>query len=170
MMTDEQAAGEVEASGSVTASRVYVCPARDQLFLLAVCMRDWLEEGHLAWFVLDVVAEMDTSALHSRTAEDAAVAADAQRAAVAAGAAAKHGRKLAGRKPTEPHAALARAQIDHAVAVKRVDAMQAARERTLAAADRGEKITGRECRRNRVRLVERTHHAYDNTQQDRSRR
>ena len=68
MMTDEQAAGEVEASGSVTVSRVYACPARDQLFLLAVCMRDWLEEGHLAWFVLDVVAEMDTSALHSRTA------------------------------------------------------------------------------------------------------
>ena len=42
------------------ATRVYVCPARDQLFLLPVCMRDWLEEGHLAWFVLDVVAELDT--------------------------------------------------------------------------------------------------------------
>ncbi len=34
--------------------------ARDQLFLMPVCMRDWLEEGHLAWFVLDVVAELDT--------------------------------------------------------------------------------------------------------------
>jgi len=68
MMTDERAAGEVGASGSVAVSRGYVCPARDQLFLLPVCMRDWLEEGHLAWFVLDVVAEMDTSALHSRTA------------------------------------------------------------------------------------------------------
>ncbi|MGZ6662624.1 MAG: transposase [Solirubrobacteraceae bacterium] len=29
-------------------------------------MRDWLEEGHLGWFVLDVVAELDTSALHRR--------------------------------------------------------------------------------------------------------
>jgi transposase len=29
-------------------------------------MRDWLEEGHLAWFVLDVVAELDTSVLHRR--------------------------------------------------------------------------------------------------------
>jgi len=46
--------------------RVYVCPSRDQLFLLPVCMRDWLEEGHLAWFVLDVVAELDTSGLHRR--------------------------------------------------------------------------------------------------------
>ena len=38
------------------ATRVYVCPSRDQLFLLPVCMRDWLDEGHLAWFVIDVVA------------------------------------------------------------------------------------------------------------------
>jgi transposase len=43
---------------------VYVCPHRDQLFLLPVSMRDWLEEGHLAWFVLDVVSELDSSALH----------------------------------------------------------------------------------------------------------
>ena len=48
------------------ATRAYVCPARDQLFLLPVSMRDWLEEGHLAFFVLDVVAEMDTSGLHRR--------------------------------------------------------------------------------------------------------
>src|SRR5438270_10040873 len=46
--------------------REYVCPQRDQLFLMPVSMRDWLEEGHLAWFVLDVVAELDTSALHRR--------------------------------------------------------------------------------------------------------
>ena len=57
MMTDETPAG---------ATRIYVCPDRDQLFLLPVCMRDWLEEGHLAWFVVDVVAEMETGALHRR--------------------------------------------------------------------------------------------------------
>jgi transposase len=29
-------------------------------------MRDWLEDGHLAFFVLDVIASMDSSALHLR--------------------------------------------------------------------------------------------------------
>lgn len=307
MMTEKQAAGDVETGGSVTASRGYVCPARDQLFLMPVCITDWLEAGHLAWFVLDVVAEMDTSALHRRTAgvpgrppylpemmcalvlyayccgvrssrrieagcqtdaafrvicgglvpdhatiarfvadheraleglfveglrlcaaagladlsvlaldgtkiaadaslarnrdrewiarevaklmavtgeqddqpgvafgaegfpglepvaeissprgritrlraalevieaEDAAVAADAQRTALAAAAEAEHGRKLAGRKPKEPLAALARAQIDHAVASDRLTTMQAARAAKLAAAARGEKLKG----------------------------
>src|SRR3954453_4965707 len=70
MMTGEaaEAAPAVGGAGgpSAGAARAYVCPARDQLFLLPVCMRDWLEAGHLAWFVLDVVAEMDTSALHRR--------------------------------------------------------------------------------------------------------
>ena len=65
MMTGEQAV--VGAGGpAVGATRGYVCPQRDQLFLLPVCMRDWLEEGHLAWFVLGVVAELDTGALHRR--------------------------------------------------------------------------------------------------------
>ena len=41
--------------GSVGATRSYLCPARDQLFLMPVSMRDWLEEGHLAFFVLVVV-------------------------------------------------------------------------------------------------------------------
>lgn len=41
----------------------YLTPARDQLFLMPVCMRDWLSEGHLALFVIDVVARLDTSAL-----------------------------------------------------------------------------------------------------------
>ena len=65
MMTGSQAAGEAEGL-SAGATRVYVCPQRDQLFLLPVCMCDWLEEGHLAWFVLDVVAELDTGGLHRR--------------------------------------------------------------------------------------------------------
>ncbi|HEX5622586.1 MAG TPA: transposase [Solirubrobacteraceae bacterium] len=29
-------------------------------------MRDWVDEDHLAWFVIDVVGELDTSALHRR--------------------------------------------------------------------------------------------------------
>ena len=68
MMTCEQAAGEAvgPVDRSAGAVRVYVCPARDQLFLLPVSMRDWLEEGHLAWFVLDVIAELDSGALHRR--------------------------------------------------------------------------------------------------------
>ena len=66
MMTGQAAEGEAGAVGPVGASRGYVCPARDQLFLLPVSMRDWLEEGHLAWFVLDVVGRLDTRGLHAR--------------------------------------------------------------------------------------------------------
>jgi hypothetical protein len=32
---------------------------RDQSFLLPPDVRDWLPEGHLAWFVLDAVAGMN---------------------------------------------------------------------------------------------------------------
>jgi transposase len=57
--------GEV-GDRSAGATRGYVCPVRDQLFLMPVSMREWLEEGHLAFFVLDVVAELDTRVLHRR--------------------------------------------------------------------------------------------------------
>jgi len=43
---------------------------RDQLFLMPVSMRDWLDQGHLAWFVIDVVARLDTSAFHARHLND----------------------------------------------------------------------------------------------------
>ena len=52
--------------GGAGATRAYVGPQRDQLFLLPVSMRDWLDPGHLAWFVIDVVGELDTRALHRR--------------------------------------------------------------------------------------------------------
>jgi transposase len=52
--------------GGAGATRAYVCPARDQLFLLPVSMRDWLDAGHLAFYVIDVIALIDTSALHRR--------------------------------------------------------------------------------------------------------
>jgi transposase len=307
MMTGAQAAGGAGVGAgerSAGATREYACPRRDQLFLLPVCMRDWLEDGHLAWFVLDVVAELDTGGLHRRPggcpgrppyepemmcalllyaycggvrasrrieaacrtdaafrvicgglepdhatiarfvvdqeralaglfveglrlcaaaglvdlsvvaldgtkiaadaslgrnrdadwigrevaklmdvtaedqppedaarglpgvdaaaeiscatgrlarlqaalavieAQDAAAAGEAERHVQAAAAEAEHGRKLAGRKPTQPRAALARAQIDHAVACERLATMQAARAAKLAAAQRGEKLNG----------------------------
>ena len=37
---------------------------RDQRFLLPPDMAEWLPEDHLAWFVIDTVAALDTSALH----------------------------------------------------------------------------------------------------------
>src|SRR5450432_1138525 len=74
-------------------------------------------------------------------AEDAAVVAEAEEKAQAAAAEAEHGRKLAGRKPTEPHAALSRARVDHAVALTRLGDMQAAAAAKLAAAERGETLT-----------------------------
>jgi transposase len=68
MMTDVAAEREVDGAGRGGAgpTRAYVCPARDQLFLMPVSMRDWLDEDHLVWFVIDVVGQFDTSGLHRR--------------------------------------------------------------------------------------------------------
>jgi transposase len=41
---------------------------RGQAFLLPPDMADWLPQDHLAWFLIDAVAVMDTSAFHSRRA------------------------------------------------------------------------------------------------------
>lgn len=38
---------------------------RDQLWLMPPSVRDWLPEDHLAWFVLDVVAELDLGEFHA---------------------------------------------------------------------------------------------------------
>ncbi|MHB1987952.1 MAG: IS1182 family transposase [Acidimicrobiales bacterium] len=43
---------------------------RDQLFLLPPSVADWLPENHLAFFVLDVVSELDLSAFYSEYRED----------------------------------------------------------------------------------------------------
>src|SRR3954470_9180862 len=55
-----------QASAAAGATRVYVGPQRDQLFLLPMSMREWLDAGHLAWFVIDVVGELNSGALHRR--------------------------------------------------------------------------------------------------------
>lgn len=39
---------------------------RDQPFLMPVDMREWLPADHLVWFVLDAVAQIDTSPFHRR--------------------------------------------------------------------------------------------------------
>jgi transposase len=39
---------------------------RDQPFLLPPDMRDWLPQGHLAWFVIDAVAALDVSRFSAR--------------------------------------------------------------------------------------------------------
>ncbi|MDQ1630655.1 MAG: hypothetical protein QOG60_679 [Frankiaceae bacterium] len=39
---------------------------RDQQFLLPPSLKDWLPEDHLAWFVVDVVRQLDTSAFRRR--------------------------------------------------------------------------------------------------------
>jgi transposase len=45
---------------------------RDQLFLLPPSMLDWLEEGHLAYFLIDAVGLLDTSALSEAHPTDGA--------------------------------------------------------------------------------------------------
>jgi hypothetical protein len=75
-------------------------------------------------------------------AEDATAAEHAARQAKAAAAEARHGRQVTGRKPKDPRAALARAEIDHQVAIGRVGEMQALRAAKLAAAARGERLKG----------------------------
>src|SRR3954469_10221564 len=68
MVTHPESVGQLgdQASAAAGATRVYVGPQRDQLFLLPMSMREWLVAGHLAWFVIDVVGELDSGALHRR--------------------------------------------------------------------------------------------------------
>ena len=40
----------------------FVAGDRDQLLLMPPSLADWLPADHLAWFVLDVVGELDLSA------------------------------------------------------------------------------------------------------------
>lgn len=43
---------------------------RDQQFLMPPSVAEWLPEGHLAWFVLDVVAELDLAAFYGGLRDD----------------------------------------------------------------------------------------------------
>ena len=48
----------------------FVSADRDQAFLLAPDVRDWVEPGHLAWFVIDAVGELDLAAFYWRYRQD----------------------------------------------------------------------------------------------------
>src|SRR6266704_654086 len=43
---------------------------RDQVLLMPVSLQEWLPEDHLAWFVLESVAEMDLSAFFASYRQD----------------------------------------------------------------------------------------------------
>jgi transposase len=43
----------------------FLAVERDQVFLMPPSVSEWLEEDHLAWFVLDAVEQMDLSAFHA---------------------------------------------------------------------------------------------------------
>jgi transposase len=51
-------------------SQNFIAVDREQAFLLPPDVRDWLPEGHLAWFVLDAVAEMDLSVFYAAYRRD----------------------------------------------------------------------------------------------------
>ena len=44
----------------------FIACDREQPFLLPPDVREWLPEDHLAWFVIDAVGVMDTSAFYAR--------------------------------------------------------------------------------------------------------
>jgi hypothetical protein len=56
------AASPSERSGIVLTPDEPPCD-RDQPMLLPPDLRDWLDDDHLAWFVIDAVAELDYAAL-----------------------------------------------------------------------------------------------------------
>ena len=51
------------------AQNFIVCD-REQELLLPPSLREWLPDGHLAWFVIDAVAEMDLTAFYAAYRED----------------------------------------------------------------------------------------------------
>src|SRR5919202_5268551 len=48
----------------------FIACDREQSFLLPPDVRDWLPEGHFAWFVIDAVAQMDLGAFYAAYRQD----------------------------------------------------------------------------------------------------
>ena len=46
---------------------------REQGYLMPPSVREWLSEGHLAWFIVDAVEEMDLSGFYGAYRNDAGV-------------------------------------------------------------------------------------------------
>ena len=51
----------------------FIACDREQSFLMPPDVREWLPEGHLAWFVLDAVAEMDLEPFYGAYRSDGTV-------------------------------------------------------------------------------------------------
>jgi len=43
---------------------------REQMYLMSVSLEDWLPEGYLAWFILDVVEAIDISKFYLKYRAD----------------------------------------------------------------------------------------------------
>ena len=61
-----RASGSSSVARMAGVARSYRPVLRDQAFLLPPDMREWLPEDHLAWLVLEIVEQLDRSALHAR--------------------------------------------------------------------------------------------------------
>jgi transposase len=48
----------------------FIAGDREQAFLMPPDVRDWLEPGHLAWFVAEAVGELDLAAFYARYRQD----------------------------------------------------------------------------------------------------
>lgn len=48
----------------------FIVGDREQAFLMPPSLREWLPDGHLAWFVLDAVGEFDLAAFYARYRRD----------------------------------------------------------------------------------------------------
>ena len=48
----------------------FIVADREQGFLMPPDVRDWVEPGHLAWFVVDAVGELDLAAFYARYRRD----------------------------------------------------------------------------------------------------
>jgi transposase len=48
----------------------FIAADREQAFLMPPDLREWVEPGHLAWFVLDAVGELDLAAFYARYRRD----------------------------------------------------------------------------------------------------
>src|SRR5919197_3810268 len=48
----------------------FLRPERDQPFLLPPDLRDWLPQGHLAWFILDVTDQLDLAPFYRAHRDD----------------------------------------------------------------------------------------------------
>lgn len=62
--------GTEDSSRSPLVSQHVLPCEREQQYLMPPSLRDWLPADHLAWFVLDVVAQMDLSLFYADYRED----------------------------------------------------------------------------------------------------